>query len=186
MKKRDIYEHLAHIYLDSTKQDKKAKARKNKLKISLFIFIISLLFVVSVSIYAYIGHKGDDAQIALVVQPEAVKINYDFHAAKKEILSIDLQGIDLREYNSLRFRARKSNYQDQAYLRAELENAFKEKSEVYIGDLSRKWHDYKIDFSEFKKLADFTNIKSLNFIVEEWNVKHKEGKIYIDEVRFVK
>ena len=42
-----------------------------------------------------------------------------------------------------------------------------------------------IPLTKFEKIGDWASIKSLTFVVEEWNVGNKMGKFYIDEVKFV-
>jgi len=187
MDKKDIYEHLAKIYLDASQ--KRKKRIKEFSKLSKNIFFISIAFILGFSIF-FISRQNKkpalDSQMALVLCPDAVKINFHFNPAKKEIYSIDLKKMDLSRFKSLEFSAKTAHYQDNAYLRVEFNSALKEKSEVYLKDVSHKWQDYKIPFLDFKDISDWSNIANLSFIVDEWNVGEKKGMIYIDNVRLLK
>lgn len=186
MDKKEIYEHLAKIYLDaSAKKTKKTKIpRRFK---NFFFIIIAFIFIFSVFLFTRsYDKKPPNSEIAIVLQPDTVKINFHFDPARKEIYSVDLNKLDLSRFKTLGFSAKKVNYQDNISLRVEFNSAYKEKSEVYLKNISHRWQDYKIPFSEFKNISDWSEILNLSFIVEEWNVQEKRGVVYIDNVRFLR
>lgn len=187
MDKRDIYEHLAKIYLDASVN----KTRKNKkypvLRIVFFLSITLVLVAAIVGIPALQREQyNPGSEIALVLQPGLVKINFNFNPAQKEIYSVDLNKLNLGKYKSIAFAARKTNYSDKVKLRVELSNSFKENSEVYISNITTKWNDFRISLGDFSKINDWTEMSNISFIVEEWNVTKDHGVLYIDNVRFVK
>jgi len=187
MVKKDIYEHLADIYLDasSNKKIKKAKKYPRKFK-SLFFISSAVILLLAASLFTSLKGKNTflNSEIALVVSPEVVKINFHFDPARKETYSLDLNKLDLRRFKTLSFSAKRSDFKDNIALRIEFTNAFKEKSEVYLKDIPHRWQDYKISFSEFKNISSWSNMAGLAFILEEWNVKEKRGVVYLDNVRF--
>jgi hypothetical protein len=196
MNKKDIYEHLANIYLDASLTKKKKAHKYSNFKtlvyigapiISLFAILLFFTPLKNNPFFANLSkNKPRNSQLALVISADTAKINFNFDPAKKEIYSIDLNKLNLTTFNTLGFSARKSNYQDTIRLRIEFTNIFKEKSEVYIKDVPYRWQDYKINFSEFKKIADWRKMLNLSFIVEEWNVVKKKGVVYIDNIRLIK
>src|SRR3989338_6351517 len=97
-----------------------------------------------------------------------------------------LNRLNLTRYKALGFAVKKANYQDSISLRVEFTNAFKEKSEVYFKDIPHKWHDYIIKLSEFKNVNDWSEMATLSFTVEEWNVKKKIGVVFVDNLRLLK
>jgi hypothetical protein len=186
MYKKDIYEHLAKIYLDAS-----FKKKKKLPKYLLFknLFFISTTLICGLSIFLFVQlakNKPLDSEIALVLQPDAVKINFNFNPAKKEIYSLDLKGLDLIRFKALGFSLKKANYLDKVSLRVEFTSVFKEKSAVYLKDIPHKWQNYKINFSDFKDISEWSRILNLSFIVEEWNVKENKGLVYIDNIRLIK
>jgi hypothetical protein len=184
MDKKDIYEHLAKIYLGSTSAKKK-KTRTKDFKNFIFISIAVILTILILLSLPY-KHKLSFQETALVISPDLVKINYKFDPAKKEIHYWSLNNLNLSTYKGLGFSIKKSNYSDIVSLRVEFTNIYKEKAEVYLKDIGNKWQDYKFSLSDFKTISDWSVMENLAFIVEEWNTKENRGTIYIDNVRFLR
>lgn len=124
--------------------------------------------------------------VSLVFKTDAAKINFDFNSAKKEVFTVDLARLNLSGYKAVSFALRKNNFRDDIHLRVELTDLFKEKSEVYVHDISNKWKEYKINLSDFKNISNWKQMLELAFVAEEWNTKEKQGIVYIDNVRFLR
>lgn len=188
MDKKDIYEHLAKIYLDAASLKRKKKP-KDILSFRALFFIsvifIGLTILIFSNLYKY-KNKSLNSEFALVLCPDVVKVNFNFDPAKKETYSVDLNNLDLNRFKTLGFSLKKANYQDIISLRVEFTSNFKEKSEIYLKDIPHKWQDYKIDFKEFKNITDWSSMQSLSFSVEEWNVRENRGVVYLDNVRFLR
>ena len=187
MDKKDIYEHLAKIYLDaSLKKQQKSKKYPNLVK---HIVFVSSVFVVALSAsitFAFLKTRPFGHEVSLVLVSDAVKINFHFDPARAEIFSLDLKKLDLSQYRALEFLVKKANYNNVIALKVEFINNFKEKSEVYFRDLPTRWQDYKIQLSDFKGISDWSEMSNLLFTIEEWNVQGKKGVVYIDNVRLIK
>jgi hypothetical protein len=188
MDKKDIYEHLANIYLDASSNKKKKKA-KAAYKFRNMIFIgLAVLLSAGYFVFANLIRSKSpvSSQIALVLHTDEVKINFHFDPAKKESFSVNLNKLNLTRYKSLAFSVRKTDYMDKMYLRIEFTSAFNEVSALYLKDISHKWKDYKINFSDFKEISDWSEMRGLSFIVEEWNAKEKKDIVYIDNIRILR
>jgi len=180
MDKRDIYEHLAKIYLDASQKKKRKGKKYLDSKNSLFILIafvlgFSLFFLTTIPKKKHILSSS----LLLMLQPDTIKINFDFNPAKKEAYSLDLNRLNLSRYNALAFSLKKTNYRDTVSVRIEFRNSFNEKADVYIKDIPHKWQDHKIPFSDFGEIRDWSEMSVLSFIVEEWNVTEDNGIVYI-------
>lgn len=127
-----------------------------------------------------------NSELALIIQPEAVKVNFHFDPAKKETYSLNLNKLDLTRFKALGFSAKKANYQDKINLRVEFRNIFHEQSEVYLRDIPHHWQEYRIKFADFKDIRDWSEMENLSFIVEEWNVKEKRDVVYLDNIRLLR
>jgi len=185
MNKKDLYEHLANIYLDASSQKKKKVKKHLKIK-GHFLILFGVVGLVIFLFIALNKQKSLNSEFALVLQPDTAKINFNFDPAKKEIYSINLNKLNLSRFKTLGFSAKLANYQDKISLRIEFTNTFKEKSEIYLKNISHKWQDYKISFLDFKNMGDWSEMSNLSFIVEEWNTKEKQGAVYIDNLRFLR
>lgn len=187
MDRKDIYEHLAKIYLDaSSKKKKKARPHHVFFKNPFFIAGLTALSVAGFLLVRHNHEKLSNSEISLVISPDPVKINFHFDPARKEIYSVNLNKLNLTSYKVLGFSIKKANYGDNIALRIEFVNQFNEKSEVYLKGIPNKWQDYKIVFSDFKNITNWSRMSNLSFIVEEWNTDKKRGVVYVDNVRFLK
>lgn len=193
MDKKDIYEHLANIYLDASSKRKKKGKSGYKIK---KIFLLNLVILVTLSLVLFISLKNKlpqtsphklIAELALVLQPDIVKINFHFDPAKKEIYAIDLNKMDLQRFKTLGFLARKADFDHKITLKIEFANAFKENSQLFISDIkSYKWQEYRLPLANFKDISNWSQITRLSFIIEEQDVKEKKGIVYLDNVRLLR
>jgi len=193
MDKKELYEHLARIYLDSSKKHQRKKKKHEYLVESRHLYIGIAVFILVSSSFVFIKtspfHRKTNFtgyRTALVIQPDAIKINYNFNAAKKEIYDLPLKGLDLSTYKALAFGIRRTQSNTSASLRIEIVNSLNEKSEVYIKDIPLSWKEYKIELASLKRITDWSEAKELLFIAEEWNTKEKNDVIFIENVRFLK
>lgn len=187
MDKKDIYEHLAEIYLNAS--PKKKKQDKTHLKLYNNLFIISVLFLVGLgtALISFSSKKNNlPSETALFVINDLHKINFNFNPVKKEAFTIGLNQLNLSRFKTLAFSVKNTDSKDIVSLRIEFTNAFKEKSEVYLRNIPSKWQEFKIAFLDFKNIADWSEMSNISFSVEEWNAQKDKGVLYIDNVRFLK
>ncbi|MBP7216738.1 MAG: hypothetical protein KBA46_05570, partial [Candidatus Omnitrophica bacterium] len=130
MDKKDIYEHLASIYLDAsakrkTKHKKYSPVFKN-------LFFASIAVIVLLGVFLFSGSRRNQphhSEVALLLSQEPVKINFHFDPAKKEIFSLNLNKLNTQRFNELVFSLKKINSRDAIKLKVEFANLFKERSE---------------------------------------------------------
>lgn len=184
MKKREIYDHLADIYLSTPKKKKTKAAKFSQFKQAFLIsVVVGVTFFIAVSI---VRIPRGSSQIALVVQAEPVKINYNLGVIKKEIYSLDLSNLDLAKFKTVGFSLRKTNPRDNIHLRVELRSSFNEISEIYIDNITNRWQEFKLAFNEFPGISDWSRLTRISFVMEEWNTREKKGIVYLDDVKFLK
>lgn len=186
MDKKEIYEHLAKIYLDAS--SKKKEKTKNHLRLYNNLFIIGLVFLIGTALtLSYLSkNKNLTSETALFILNDPAKINFNFNPAKKESFTINLNGLSLSPFKALAFAVKNTDKNSNVALRIELTNSFKEKSEVYLKQIPAKWDEFKISFLDFKNINDWSNMQSISFTVEEWNAQKNKGIVYIDNLRFLK
>ena len=187
MDKKDIYEHLARIYLDAS--SKRKKRTKTHLKLYNNLFVIGLIASIGIATAALslAGRQRNlSAETALLILNDPAKINFNFNPAKKESYTINLNRLNLTRFKEIAFAVKNTDPKAVTALRIEFTNSFKEKSEVYLKNIPGKWHDYKLALLDFKNIADWSEMQSVSFSVEEWNAQKDHGVLYIDNVRFLK
>lgn len=187
MDKKEIYEHLARIYLDAS--SKKKKRTKNHLRLYSNLFIIGLILLIGAgtTLISLSSKKNNlSTETALFITNEPSKINFNFNPAKKESFTINLNRLNLNHFKELAFSVKNTNAKKIVSLRIEFTNAFKEKSEVYLRNVPTKWQEFKISFLDFKNITNWSEMASVSFSIEEWNTQSDKGVLYIDNVRFLK
>lgn len=188
MDKKDIYEHLAKIYLDSTHvKRKRSRSRSKDYRTPALIAASSLLVILILATTFWPrAQKLTSSETQLILNPDIAKINYQFDPVKKEMHNFDLKKLNLSKYKTLAFSLKKSNFNDIVALRVEFTNIYKERSELYLNDISNHWQEFKLNLSDFKAISDWSEMETLSFIVEEWNSKEGKGILFVDNVRVMK
>jgi hypothetical protein len=187
MDKKDIYEHLAKIYLDASQKKGKKSKPATKLFKNLFLVSITLIFLLSGLLVSDIyKFKSLKSETSLVLLADAAKLNFNFDPATKEIYALNLKGLDITRFKSLGFALKKSQFSDKISVRVEFVNAYNERSEIYVKDISTKWIAHRFKLSDFKKISDWSGMLALNFVVEEWNAVGKKGMVFVDNVSLIK
>ena len=188
MDKKDIYDHLAKIYLDASQTSKKQTQKSNAWKPPFLIggFIILAALIFSIGLITHSETPPQNTEIALVINPDPVKINFNFNPAKKETFAINLNNLSMRNFRALDFSVKKAGIFNNISLRVEFTNIYNERSEMYFKNIPSRWEAHRVDLKSFRGISDWSCMRTLSFIVEEWNVKEKNGVVYIDNVRFLR
>ena len=189
MEKNEVYDYLAKVYLDKqpiVRENKKAVSWKRN---ALFLIVASIVFLIA---YFFLKHPSGAYQpknyyLSISTADDFIKIKYYFNSAglKTKAYTIDLQDLDLSGFKALRFAARHLN-KGSLSLRIEIENSLKETSACYVSALESRWKEFRVNLDEFRAITEWNNLKSLSFIVEEWNAQGKEDCVYIDAIGFSK
>jgi len=186
MDKKDIYEHLAKIYLDASSNKKKKRIDPRVLK-SLTLAALAVIFFSVTGLVVNLNKKlPQNSQIALYLHPEIAKINFNFQPAKKEVYAIALNSLNLSHYKSLAFSVKKNNPRDTVSLRVEFTNIFKERSYIYVKDIPSRWGEYIMRFDSFDGITDWSEMKELSFAVEEWNAREDKDVVYLENIRVLR
>jgi len=184
--KKDVYEHLAKTFLN--KKEKGKPANKKVLK---FVYLgLVTCFVLIFFLGVILARSQVFSRSLSVIQDRTpVEMDYDFSSAggdKVRSISFNLNGINLSKYNhlSLMIRTEKETTIDSS-VKVKIENTQLEKDSEYIIGIDGDWREFKVSFSKFEKIKNWSTVKSLSLVVEEWNVDNKIDKIFFDEVKFI-
>ncbi|MDD5005808.1 MAG: hypothetical protein PHS93_04815 [Candidatus Omnitrophica bacterium] len=182
--KQDVYEHLAKTFID-----KKVK-QKPKRKILWILAAFSIICVVMflASNYFLVEKRIFSKSLYLLHDKTPIVIKYDFTSlgnSKVKALSFNLDNLDLSGYHFLTLSIRtEEKTKIDSTIKVQIENSLLEKDAEYISGINSKWRRFVLPLADFKLVKDWSQIKTLTFMVEDWNVTDKNDKILIDEVRF--
>ncbi len=188
MDKKDIYEHLANIYLDASSSKKKRKGKKGRKLKNLLFANLAITLSLGLFLFAniYKNKPFISSEIAYPLYHNLIKINLNFGRLNKELYSVRLNNQNLRGYKSLSFSLKKYNRKDDIFLKIQFSNASNDKSYVYLKEIPHKWKEYKVALSEFKDLNDWTRMSKLSFSVQERDDKKIRDFVCIDNIRVLR
>lgn len=156
----------------------------------IFVLVIFLFAIPSINEFIFTSlhqNKPIKHELALVFQPNIVRINFDFDSAQEEVYSVNFNKLDLARFKVLGFSVRKARYEDFIILRLEFANAANEKSVIYLSGIpAYRWQEYRIHLTEFKDIHNWSEIAKLSFVVDERSTNHKKGIVYIDNIRLLR
>lgn len=196
MRNKEIYERIADTYLGKNNNKKNNSQRKNKRWfISLTVINVLILFTVFF-LYKFVlsnprvkegANNKTSAAVYILSQRYPIRLTYDLNPPRLGIknFTFSLPLVDAGRFSFLKLRVRgDANFGFSAVLKIDFKNQRSEKGSYYLKGISDRWQDFSIGLSEFKNIADWSNIAELSFVFEDWNVSEKRGILYIDNIRF--
>lgn len=195
MENKEIYERIADTYLGKANQKKSGNGKNKKKKWIIIatvinaIILVTVFFFVRAALLHYKEGHGKEASAAIYILSERypIKLPYDLLSVYSGIkdFSFSLPVINAEKYKRLVLRVRgdkKTSFT--SLLKIVLGNQRGEKDSYYLKGIHDRWEVFSIPLKEFKKISDWSNIKELSFMFEEWNVSSKTGIMYIDNISF--
>jgi len=189
MTRDEIYDHLAQVYLG--KKNKADRKQQRQFNAWLVINIVITVIIFASSIYgltAFLANRGGVLQnriiFALNNGPIRIPYNLGYPYPSIKTFSLVIPKVDMAKYSSLQFSVRGLEEGYPGIMRVELKNNKNETASVLLQDVHLEWKNFKIPFTEFKHITDWSNLAEISFILESWNAEKKKGVILIDDVCF--
>ncbi len=187
MTKQEIYEHLANVYLGKSVVVEKKKKKNNKRFIQTVTITLALvLSAFSVLSAFFVQRRIAHGKVMYALTNSLIRVPYDLTEVYPKIkdFSIPVPHMDASQYNALHFRLRGTEEGSPGVVHVVVTNARNESSDYFVKGVSLKWKEFSIPLSEFKEITDWSSVKSISFLLEEWNVDKKKGILLIDNVSF--
>lgn len=187
MNKKDIYEHLANIYLDAA-QKRRVRVQSPQLKNQLFV-TLSISLVASLTVITFVINPNIFTRQSakdLIVFTNTIKLNNDINPVDHNIHNIDLQRKSYKHFTTLQFKARKTNFPNKVRLRIEMLNPQKQRASVYVNNITTKWQTYSVTLKDFKQITDWSKMLKLSFIMESNTIEPHKHNLLINEIKFIK
>ncbi|MDD5618106.1 MAG: hypothetical protein PHG69_03340 [Candidatus Omnitrophica bacterium] len=182
--KQDVYEHLAKTFLDK----KKRKKRDKNLWVVIAISVIASIVLLSATTFILTKKKFFSRSLYVLNDKAPTLIEYDFTTlgnSKTKALSFNLNNIDLSKYHFINLSIRtQENTKINSTLKVQIENSLLEKDAQYISGINTKWQRASLPLDNFKLIKDWSKVKTLTFVVEDWNVSSKKNSVIIDDIHF--
>lgn len=190
MEKNEVYDYLARIYLDKQPQAKEKKGLPVMRFVQFFLIAAVIITAVAYIFFKYptVIYKPESYGLHLSTGDELLRIQYDFTGlpSRKQGYEIELPGLNVKNFSTLKFRARRLKKGSALNLKVCIENKLKEKASCYINGIAAKWRSFEVPLSAFHEITRWDCISSISFIVEEWNTAEKEDCVYIDAIGLIR
>lgn len=191
MKRDDIYDHLAQVYIGKTQTPEQENKKKKEFGVWLVINILITLVVFSSAVYgltAFLTHRGSPFENHIIydLSNGPVRLDYNFKENVNPTKSFKfvIDGVEASKYSALNFSIRAKEEGNPDVIKIILRNQLNEESVHYLQGIKNSWESFEVSFEKFNEITDWTSLKDITFVLESWNVEDKKGLIIIDDVYF--
>jgi len=189
MKRDEIYDHLAQVYLGKrTKTDIKKKRQFNAwLVINIFITVI-IFTSAFYGLTAFLTHQNSllQSRIIFSLHNGPVRIEYDLTDSFSPVktFAVKVPSVDASRYEKIQFSIRGKEEGIPGVVRVVVKNRLNEEASYYVQGVGFNWQEFSIPLDEFKQITDWSNLTDISFVLESWNIDDKKGIVLIDNLCF--
>jgi len=189
MKRDEIYDHLAQVYLGKRSQTSIKKKRQFSAWLVINIFITAIIFTSAFyGLTAFLTHHNSSLQSRIIfsLHNGPVRIEYDLTDSFSHIktFAVDVPPVDVSRYDKIKFSIRGKEEGVPGVVRVVIKNRLSEESSYYVRGVGLDWQEFSISLDEFKQITDWSNLADISFVLESWNVDDKKGLVLIDNLCF--
>lgn len=179
---------MAQVYLGKRKEADPRQARHFHAWLLINVLITLIIFSsVFYGLTAFLTRQSSlKGNIIFALHNGLVRLDYNFNQDFSPVKSLALSApaIDASRYKNIQFSIRARDEGNPGLLKVVIVNDSNETASYYIQGIDFAWQDFRIPLQEFKQISDWTNLKTISFVLESWNVEKKKGVILIDNICF--
>lgn len=189
MRRDDIYDHLAQVYLGKrTKADIKKEQQFNAWLLINILITVIIFTSAFYGLTAFLTHRKSVLQSRIIfsLHNGPIRIEYNFKDTFPPVktFELDVPDVDAAKYDKIQFSIRGKEEGTPGVVKVVVKNQRKEEASYYIQGVGLDWQEFNIPLSEFQQITDWSSLTDISFILESWNVESKKGLILIDNVCF--
>lgn len=189
MKRDEIYDHLAQVYLGKRSKAEKKKSRELNAWLVINVFITLIIFTSAFyGLTAFLTQRDNflKKNIIFSLHNGPVSLAYDFKQSFSPVkeFALAVPPMDPSQYEYLHFKVRAKEEGSPGMIKVVLRNEKEETAFYYVEGIGYQWKSVDIPLDEFQHITDWTNLKDVSFVLESWNVDKVNGLILIDEICF--
>ncbi len=189
MTRDEIYDHLAQVYLGKRKKSDEKKKRRFNAWLLINIIITSTIFLsVFYGLTAFLTQKNFvlDNNVMYSLNKGIITIGYNFEDSfsPEKSFSFNVNDIDISKYKNIQFSIRGKEEGTPGVVKIVVENNKNERASYYVQGVGLEWKEHSIPLSEFRQITDWTDIKSISFVLEVWNVEKRKGIVLLEDISF--
>ena len=189
MRRDDIYDHLAQVYLGKRKRTDVKKKQQFNAWLVINIFITGIIFTSAFyGLTAFLTHHNSTLQSRIIFSlhngPVRIEYNLKDPFPPVKTFAIDVPRIDASKYGNVQFSIRGKEEGVPGVVRIVVKNQLGEESSYYIQGVGMDWQEFNIPLNEFKQITDWSNLVDISFVLESWNIDNQKGLVLIDNLCF--
>ena len=189
MKRDEIYDHLAQVYLGKRTKTNIKKKRQFNAWLVINIFITAIIFTSAFyGLTAFLTHHNSSLQSRIIfsLHNGLVRIEYDLTDSFPPVktFSVDVPAMDASKYGNIQFSIRGKEEGVPGVVKVVVKNRLNEEASYYIQGVGFEWQEFSIPLGEFKQITDWSNLTDISFVLESWNIDDKKGLVLIDNLCF--
>jgi len=189
MKRDEIYDHLAQVYLGKrTKKDIKKKRQINAWLV-INIFIAAVIFTSAFyGLTAFLTQHNSSLQSRIIfsLHSGTMRMEYDLTDPYSPVktFAVSVPAVDASKYGKIQFMIRGKEEGVPGVVRVVVKNQLNEEASYYVQGVGLDWQEFSISLDEFKQITDWSNLTEISFVLESWNIDDKKGLVLIDNLYF--
>lgn len=190
MTKDEIYEHLAKVYMGKRETQAHIK-KKPSLNFSFAGRVFLTIVVLTISFYGFTAFyfrrdTNIKNQMIFNLNTSLVRVKYDLSDPYPKVKQFSLQipPTDLSQFHKINFSIRSTKDGSPGIVKVVLRNQKNEMAYYFARDIDFRWKTFSVALVDFKGITDWSNLKDVSFVLEEWNLEDEKGVILIDNVNF--
>lgn len=118
-----------------------------------------------------------------------LKLTYDVQSARPAFNGfwMSLEKADVNDYDKLAFWVKGDSVANfTSRFKVELKNSLGKRAVYFVKDVTSEWKEVIIDFKRTPAIEDWKDMTEFTVVFSDLVSTHKEGVIYIDNIRFFK
>jgi len=115
---------------------------------------------------------------------KALAIDFDVDSPNPAMVGvwIKLENQDLSSFNTLHFSLKSEGRRFRGSVAVQFTDSLYRKAAYLVSNVQEEWKEYRIPLKKFARIANWSQVKEFEIIIDDMNAIPKEGTLLIDEI----
>ena len=115
---------------------------------------------------------------------KALAIDFDVDSPNPAMVGvwIKLENQDLSSFDTLHFHLKSEGGRFRGAVAVQLTDSLYRKAAYLVSNVREEWKEYQIPLKKFARIANWSQVKEFEIILDDMNAIPKEGTLLIDEI----
>lgn len=192
MEDKEIYKHLANVYLSKTPNKGKSKSLKLN---PIFILLSVNTLIIGILLFVIVIDRVNQPN-PFQITSYSLNVNDNDHPLKikyrlcsplwpKNQIELHFDDIDLSDFKQMRLFV-KGGQEFTKRVILFLHNKNGSKSVSFLNNITEDWKVFIVPFKSLEGERKLSVVNKISFGVENWQINNKKGSIYIGDITFLR